>query len=530
MKRSTLFIIAAALMLSNASYAQVSDMPLPSSSKPEGNTRLYDFNFVNTDVAAVMQALAVTAGVDIVPSPELPGMKIDLKITKKTWQEALDIVCATYDLTWIIEDKYISVLKTATWQAKQMKAAEKKEQSEQVAPLVRKNFQIKHAKAADLVNVLQSMVSTRGRLTVVDRNNAIIVYDNAVRIGQMEKALKELDVETQQIIISAKLVYLTKTLSEELGTNWSAKSAAGKLTAGGTTPSTGGIYNPSNQVAASSLPAGVTPDALLQGQTISMSLLNNNLGINIYDLIGDGKGEIIASPEISTLDNVQATIFMGDEISLRVIDATGQAATQLINSGIQLTVTPHVTGDNRILLELKPENNSWSYDTKGNPVISKQNAQTNVVVADGETVVIGGLTRNEVKETETGIPLLKDIPIFGYLFKYKTKAVDKKDLVIFVTPRIQRSQMKEVQALEETKDTSSLNEAPVAQPASLTAPAAQQAPAVVPAKPTIQPAVVAPQVAPQAAPQPEPAATNTPPASPAVPPSKPTGGADDEWK
>lgn len=544
MNRSFLFLFVAAVLLAGTSAAQVNKAQLPASSKAEGNTRLYDFNFVNTDVAAVMQALAVTAGVDIVPSPELPGIKIDLKITRKTWQEALDIVCGTYDFTWIIEDKYISVLKTASWQAKQLKAAEKKEQSEQVSPLVRKNFQIRHAKAAELVSVLQSMISARGRLTVVERNNAIIVYDNEVRLGQMEKALKELDVETQQIVISAKLVLLNSSVAQELGTDWSAKSAAGTLTAGGTTPAAGNLFNPSNQVALSSKPAQGGANAIAQGQAITMSLMDNNLGISIYDLIGEGKGELLASPQISTLDHTQAQIFMGDQISLRVIDATGQSSNQLVSSGIKLTVTPHISGDNRILMDLKPENNSWSYDEKGYPVISTQNAETKVVVADGETVVIGGLTKNEEQETETGIPVLKDIPIFGYLFKYYKKTVTKKDLIIFVTPRIQRNQMQEIQALEETK---SINETPVIPTVNLSAPSIEAAtptpvapvvstpkaaapvqskqPATAPASSSATPTPVPAPVAP--APTPAPTAT---PATPATPPAKAAAGSDDEWK
>jgi type II secretory pathway component GspD/PulD (secretin) len=137
---------------------------------------------------------------------------------------------------------------------------------------------------------------------------------------------------------------------------------------------------------------------------------------------------------------------MGDEISIRVMDESGQSAFKMVESGIKLTVTPHVAGDNRILLELNPENNSYSYDDKGQVVISKQEANTKVVVADGETVVIGGLTKNDEIEAETGIPILKDIPILGYLFKHVRKEITKKDLIIFVTPRIMRNYLSDANA------------------------------------------------------------------------------------
>ena len=153
---------------------------------------------------------------------------------------------------------------------------------------------------------------------------------------------------------------------------------------------------------------------------------------------------------------------MGDKISIRVIDDEGESSTQLVETGIKLTVTPHVSGDNRILLDLHPENNSYDYDTKGEVVISTQEAKTKVVVADGETVVIGGLTRNENQESESGIPFLKDIPILGNLFKYSRKQVIKKDLVIFVTPRIIRNYTGNVDTSEPTVEK--VGAAPEAKP------------------------------------------------------------------
>jgi type IV pilus secretin PilQ/predicted competence protein len=438
-------ILLALFLACSTLFAQVNNSNLTSVGK-EGNTRLYDFSFVSTNVEAVLQALAVTAGIDIVPAPEVAGTKIDLKITKKSWQEALDILCSTYDLTWIIEDKYVRVLRTATHQAKLMKAAEKKEQAELVSPLVRKSFKVRHAKATELVSVLQNMASPRGRLTVVERNNAIIVYDTDNRITQMEKALQELDMETLQIMISARLVVLNSDVARELGVDWSAKMGSGSNAVGGTSPASGQIYDSPSQVAMKSTPAGGNVPG--KGQAITMSLLDNNVGLNIYNLVGEGRGEILATPQITTLDHTEARIFMGSQISVRVIDETGQAANQMVESGIKLTVTPHVTGDNRIMLDLKPENNSYGYDEKGLPVISKQEAQTKVVVGDGETVVIGGLTSSNEQEQETGIPFLKDIPIFGYLFKYYKKSINKKDLIIFVTPRIVRNQFQEIDDLE----------------------------------------------------------------------------------
>ena len=389
------------------------------------NTKLYDFSFVDMNFEAVFNSVSKVAQVDIILAPEVKG-KTSLNITKKTWQEALDIVCSMNDLTWVVEDKYILIQRTSTYQAKQKKIADEEAQAEQNAPLVRKNFQVHHAKAEELVKVLESMKSNRGRITTVERTNSI---------------------ETLQIMITAKLVVVNSDKSRALGVDWTAAMGrGGNLTPGQTTVPTGSSYGATRT---SAVIQSVPGAASMDGNTvITASLLDNNLQIAIANIMGDASTEVLASPQVSTLDNTEAQVFMGDKVSIRVIDDNGESSTQLVETGIKLTVTPHVSGDNRILLDLYPQNNSYSYDDHGQIIISTQEAKTKVVVADGETVVIGGLTRNENTESETGVPFLKDIPLLGNLFKYTRKQVGKRDLIIFVTPRIIRNYVGDVELSE----------------------------------------------------------------------------------
>ena len=419
------------------------------------NKKLYDFNFVDMDYEAVFRSVSVIAGVDILIAPDVKG-KMSLKVTKKTWQETLDIICELNDLTWLIQDKYITIQRLATYQAKQKKIAEEESQAEQNAPLVRKNFQVNHAEANELVKVLESMKSGRGRITVVERTNSIIVYDTEARIEQMTHALNELDVETLQIMITAKLVVVNSELARELGVDWTATMGTTALTPGvAGTPTGSDIGSSRTSAAIQSFPnKGVSPAVMNASTSITTSVLDNHLQLAITNLMGDASTEVLASPQVSTLDNTEALVFMGDKVSIRVIDDDGESSTQLVETGIKLTVTPHVSGDNRILLDLHPENNSYDYDSKGEIVISTQEAKMKVVVADGETVVIGGLTRNEAQESESGIPFLKDIPILGNLFKYTKKSVAKKDLVIFVTPRIIRNYIGNIDLSEPTQEIS----------------------------------------------------------------------------
>jgi type IV pilus secretin PilQ/predicted competence protein len=397
----------------------------------QSSGKRYDMSFVDADFQSVFHAISKLASVDILLAPDVVG-RLSMTVTKKTWPEMMDIVCSLYDLTWLVQGNYISVLKTASYQQKIISESEKREQGDLVAPLIRRNFQIRHASAGEMASVLETIKSPRGRVSVIDRNNAIIVYDTERRLQQMQSTLSELDIETLQIVITAKLVVVDSRLANDLGVDWTG------VRVGGQNSRVQGTFSNRPSTAGITSTDATNQTVVIPSTELSITAFDQNMTAAITNILSDSRSEILASPQISTLDHTEANIFMGDQISIRVIDNSGQSAMQMVESGIKLTVTPHVAGDNRILLELHPENNSYSYDDKGQVVISKQEAQTKVVVSDGETVVIGGLTRNEEIEAETGIPFLKDIPILGYLFKHVRKESTKKDLVIFVTPRIMR--------------------------------------------------------------------------------------------
>ena len=278
-------------------------------------------------------------------------------------------------------------------------------------------------------------------------------------------------------MITAKLVVVNSELARELGVDWTATMGSTALTPGAAgTPVGSQAGDTRTSAAIRSFPNnGVSPAVSGASTAITTSVLDNHLQLAITNLMGDASTEVLASPQVSTLDNTEAQVFMGDKVSIRVIDDSGESSTQLVETGIKLTVTPHVSGDNRILLDLHPENNSYDYDSKGEIVISTQEAKTKVVVADGETVVIGGLTRNETQESESGIPFLKDIPLLGNLFKYSRKSVVKKDLVIFVTPRIIRNYIGSIETSEPSDEKGGAPEAKkVEEPAQKQAPAAKK--------------------------------------------------------
>jgi type IV pilus assembly protein PilQ len=215
-----------------------------------------------------------------------------------------------------------------------------------------------------------------------------------------------------------------------LGTsNQSAQSSNSATNSNGSSGTSGGS---GTAATAGSIVGGVA-GATTQ---FAFGLLNGNLAVAVANLVANLHGEVLAKPQITTIDNTEAKIFMGEQVPIRVLDATGHQAIQLQDAGTSLTVTPHVTADGRVLLDLNPEKNSFRVDPSAGTILQKQSAKTSVVVNDGETVVIAGLTTKEETETETGVPLLKDIPLLGYLFKHTASASRKRDLIIFVTPHI----------------------------------------------------------------------------------------------
>jgi type IV pilus secretin PilQ/predicted competence protein len=405
---------------------------------PQENTRLYDFSFAQSQYGAVFQGIATLAGVDIVLAPDLRG-EVTIRLTQKTWQETLDIICARHNLVWLVRENHIYIMDRARHQADEVQRLSLEKNIESTMPLIRKSYFLRYARTEEVMPVLRGLLSPNGRLNPVERNNALIVYDVEPRLLEIDKTLAELDIAPRQVIISAKLVVADSKFLQELGVDWSAKTGSGAIPIDQTQSGQfqdRNIFDTRTSSVIRSVPAG-TPGLFSNPATsISTQLLDGNMSITINQLLSDERTELLASPQITTLNHKQAEIFMGEQVSIRVVDAQGVGGVQMQEAGIRLNVTPHITGNDEILLELAPENNTFRVDAGGQPIISKQQAKTEVLVKDGATLVIAGLTKNEESEIESGIPLLKDIPLFGYLFKHVRKEIVKKDLIIFVTPKI----------------------------------------------------------------------------------------------
>ncbi|HQF53996.1 MAG TPA: secretin N-terminal domain-containing protein [Fibrobacteria bacterium] len=461
--------------------------------------------FTNTDVRSVFRLLSEYSAVDIVVDPAVTGT-VNTVVTNKSWQEVVHIVAKMMNLTITNELGYLYAQKTEDYQKRLLEKASQANAQDQAVKLQRKIVRVSNAKADEMEKAVKELSSPRGKITVVPRTNSLIIVDGPEQIAAIEKVIRQLDQETNQVLIEAKLVQVESNALQELGVNWQLNSGGGMglstnpsgLGSSSTGMLGGGPFKGAQVTTNTSVPGGTS------AQTMAFGLLNGNLGVAISHLLQTGKAEVLATPQITTLDNKEARIFMGDQVPLLSRDLSGNTVVKYVDAGTELTVTPQITAPDRVLLNLKPKKNGYILSGT-NYIIKVQEAQTDVVVTDGETVVIGGLVERKEELAEVGVPLLKDIPLLGALFRYTHKEIIKKDLAIFVTPRIVRRQLSLApQPAPDPRDLAKAATAPSAEPA-VAPPSPPPPPEPVPAPVVSEPPPPPPPAPePQYAPAPEP--------------------------
>jgi type IV pilus secretin PilQ/predicted competence protein len=378
-------------------------------------------SFQHADIRSVVNHLADYGQVNIVVSPTVDA-SVSLALKDVSWEQALDILTKTYNLTAVNEEGYIRILHTEEWLQESKSLQQHHAEQNTLVPLQSKIVNVNYASANDLVIPLKSLLTGRGSVQVEVRTNSLIIQDIPENLARVESFVKELDRETAQIKISAQLVEVSSEALEEIGVNWDLHGT--KKERDGDTYEHETRLLGANDVAdpIADFTFGTVQDAW-------------EFQAKVAALITDGQGKIIAHPEIVTVDNKEARIQMGQRIPVKQYDGSGNVVIKYEEVGTILKVTPHITAENRILMQLKPERSTYAFDPNG-IIINTNNAETNVVVNNGQTAIIGGLTTQDFIESESGIPVLKDVPVLGYLFKYKKNKVENRDLIIFVTPTV----------------------------------------------------------------------------------------------
>lgn len=395
--------------------------------------RVYEkWEWRKTKIQSIFDHISLVAGVDIVVDPNIKA-EMSLSLRNKTWVDAFKVVCTMNDLHYEKKDNFIYVVRNSTYKQKVLKDEQERKNRESLQELVTKIVDLENTVASDMVTPIQNLATPRGKVSVVDHTNSLIIQDLERNIPTLLEYVKKLDKELLQISIEVKIVEVSSNVTSEIGVEWS-------------------LFN--NKAGASSTEGAI--GRALDGS--SYGILNaKNFEATLDYLFTEANSEIVAEPHITTLENSEAKINMGSKIPITTLDEAGNTVTELVDAGTTLIVTPVITGSGQIKMALEPTKKSYTVTPQGT-VINEQGAETNVVVKDGETIVIAGLTADEEQNTESGVPVLKDIPILGFFFKKATKTSDKKDLVIFVTPRIIKSSVLSAQKSGLVENTENTND------------------------------------------------------------------------
>ncbi len=405
----------------------------------------------DADINDLLRLLSDEINTSIVVNPDVKG-NVTLSLKSVPLDQALDIILRMHNLGMRYEGNVIWIAKSETFRAeeeRQIKAAEVRERLE---PLEVRLIPVNYATASDLQTNVSSLLSSRGTVNIDTRTNTLILKDVAANLDAAEILVSNLDTQTPQILIEARIVETQANFTKEIGIQWGGDGIASAQTGNATGivfPSTVGIAGGStsdNNAGTSSspnfavnLPASVGTGA---GGALGITLgsLGGAINLNIRLSALENKGflKIVSAPRIMTLDNIQASIQQGTSIPISVVSAAG-AQTVFYDAKLNLEVTPHVTRDGNVYLKInitKNEPDFGNTGASGDPSIIQKEAHTELLVPDGETTVIGGIYTRNTSQSMASVPFFGSIPILGYLFKSTSETDNRTELLIFITPRI----------------------------------------------------------------------------------------------
>ena len=417
-------------------------------------------NFQDIDTRSVLQLLADISGRNIVVSDAVTG-NVTLRLQSVPWDQALDIVLATKGLD-MRENGNVIIVAPADEIAQREKAdLAAREELMQLEPMYSEYLQVNYAKASDLASLITgaeggSLLSDRGTVAVDARTNTLLLQDTANRISDIRTLVATLDIPVRQVLIESRIVVVGDDFSRDLGVRWGF-TGYNKNDSGSRFGTVSGSGESTNSMTNTFIGSGnVAPDLPNQNERyavnlpvanaagkIALSLLNDDylVELELSALQAEGRGEVISSPRVITANAKQATIEQGVEIPYQEASSSGATTTQFKDALLRLTVTPQITPDDRIILDLVVTKDSVGQQVtteRGGsvPSIDTRKVETQVLVNNGQTVVLGGIYETEIIELETKVPLLGDIPLLGYLFKNTSYKSKKSELLIFVTPKI----------------------------------------------------------------------------------------------
>ena len=414
-------------------------------------------NFQDIEVRAVLQLIADFTGLNMVASDTVTG-NVTLRLKNVPWDQALDIILKSKGLGMRKDGNVILVAPQEEIAAREKLELEANKQIEDLAPLQTEFLQVNYAKASDLATLIKAkennLLSDRGNVSIDSRTNTLIIQDVAASLESIRAMVAKLDIPVRQVLIESRIVNADESFSKDLGVQFGyskrtrenpstntlgGEGKAGLFVGGGQAGitdfgNTTSFNDGTNENLMVSLPA--------TGATGSLSLAYGIIGSYLLQLelsaaLAEGRGEDIASPKVITANQREAVIESGVEIPYQEASSSGATSVSFKKAVLALKVTPQITPDDRILLDLSVNQDTrGSPDVLGVPPINTRNVSTQVLVDNGETVVLGGVYTQSNSYSSDRIPFFGDLPYVGFLFKRTSESKDKTELLIFVTPKI----------------------------------------------------------------------------------------------
>lgn len=379
-------------------------------------------NFQEIPVREVLQIIADLNNVNLVVSQSVSDEPISLRLDNVPWDQALDLILKTANLDTVQEGNIMFVAPAEELASRKAEELETKEKIKSLEPLKTEFFQVNYTAASDVKLLLSKeagLVSERGAAISDDRTNTLIVTDTEEKLQSIRDLIERIDISVKQVLIEARLVFATDSFSEALGVRWGITDV---------------LHN--NKLSLES----VSADFAVAGATniaLGISdLASGLLDVEISAQASEGQAEVIATPKVLTADNQAAKIASGSRVPFQSIDAQGNPKTEFFDAVLELDVTPQIAPDGNILLKLKVSNNSVNDFGAAGLGLNINEVDTNVLVKDGQTVVLGGVYQTEKTSSQSKMPLLGDIPLVGGLFKNDSENTIKRELLIFITPKL----------------------------------------------------------------------------------------------
>ena len=421
-------------------------------------------NFQNIEVRAVLQLIADFTGLNMVTSDSVTG-NVTLRLKNVPWDQALDIILKSRGLSKRQAGNVIMVAPAEEIAARERLELEAERQIEELAPLQTEFVTVNYADATDLVILIQAeennLLSERGTVSIDERTNTLIIQDVATSLQAIRELVIELDVPVRQVLIESRIVNAEETFAKDIGVRFGYSKSTrkgGSLardTAGGTLQSNDAPFG----IIGGGQPGNVTYDpftAFNDGTTenlmvdlpavptdaASLALAVGKLGsyllqLELSALIAEGRGEDIASPRVITANQTEALIESGVQIPFQEASSSGATAVNFQDAVLSLRVTPQITPDDTIIMDLQVNQDTVSSTTVlGVPAINTRSVATQVLVENGETVVLGGVYTSSDREAIDRVPFFGDLPYLGWLFKRTNIDREKSELLIFITPKI----------------------------------------------------------------------------------------------